>query len=338
ARAEDDASRARAEDGLRAALTPPRLGLFRQFAAAPAGVKSVVDLRADLARLVRRHPDWAAMENEVLGLLASWFDIGLLELRRMTWEAPAALLEKLIRYEAVHAIRSWDDLKNRLDSDRRCYAYFHPRMPDEPLIFVEVALVKGMADDVQALLDEAAPAADPRQADAAIFYSISNCQRGLAGVGFGEFLIKRVVDDLKRDFPRLDLFATLSPLPGFRAFAEPLLTEEDRAELARPEWIAEAAPVERLRPRLMGLAARYLLEAGPEGRARDRVAHFHLTNGARIERINFLADRSAHGLAQSYGVMVNYRYKLDDIAANHEAYRGEGRIGATGAVRALFKG
>src|SRR5438128_5879443 len=212
--------RAAAERALRAALEPPRITLLRQFNALPEGVKFLVDLRAELIDLGQRDPTLMGLEQDLKLLLANWFDIGFLELKRITWESPAALLEKLMVYEAVHEIRGWTDLKNRLDADRRCFAFFHPRMPDEPLIFVEVALVWGMADDVHALLDEAAPIGDPQAADAAIFYSISNCQSGLAGISFGDFLIKRVVDALATELPRIKTFATLSPVPGFRAWLE----------------------------------------------------------------------------------------------------------------------
>src|SRR5690348_10575054 len=216
----EPAERAVGERALRDALEPPRITLLRQFNALPEGVKFLVDRRAELIDLGRRDPLLGGLEEDLKRLLANWFDIGFLELKRITWESPAALLEKLMVYEAVHEIRGWTDLKNRLDADRRCFAYFHPRMPDEPLIFVEVALVSGMADDVHALLDEAAPIGDPHTADAAIFYSISNCQRGLAGISFGDFLIKRVVDALAIELPRLKVFATLSPVPGFRAWLE----------------------------------------------------------------------------------------------------------------------
>src|SRR5262245_38377645 len=212
--------RAAAERVLRAALEPPRITLLRQFNALPEGVKFLVDRRAELIDLGQRDTTVTGLERDLKLLLANWFDIGFLELKRITWESPAALLEKLMAYEAVHEIRGWTDLKNRLEADRRCFAFFHPRMPEEPLIFVEVALVTGMAGDIHALLDEAAPIGDPHLADSAIFYSISNCQRGLAGISFGDFLIKRVVDALATELPRVKVFATLSPAPGFRAWLE----------------------------------------------------------------------------------------------------------------------
>lgn len=347
---------AAARRALADALTAPRLKLLRQFNGLEQGAKFLVDLRADLLALRAGDPDIAAFEAETHDLLASWFDVGFLELRRITWDAPASLLEKLVAYEAVHEIRSWGDLKNRLDSDRRCYAYFHPAMPGEPLIFVEVALVSGLAGNVQALLDEQAPAHDPAKADTAIFYSISNAQKGLAGVAFGDFLIKRVADTLAHDLPNLKTFATLSPIPGFRrwlaAGSAPLSAEEagslaglgDRGlpdALERPGWHEDKALCALLQPILMRLCARYLLEekrkSGEEPpRARDPVEHFHLSNGARVERINWLADVSKNGLSQSAGLMVNYLYRLADIETNHERYRAEGRIAASGAVKSLL--
>jgi malonyl-CoA decarboxylase len=322
---------------LREAALPPRVRLLTQLTTLPDGFKFLVDLRAELLRHLPGDASLAGLDRDLQMLFASWFDIGLLTLERITWESPAALLEKLIAYEAVHEIRSWADLKNRLDADRRCYAFFHPRMPGEPLIFVEVALVAGMADNIQKLLDEAAPRVDPATADAAIFYSISNTQTGLRGISFGSFLIKRVVDDLSRELPRLKTFATLSPIPGFRAWLDRNPAEFDAARLADPAWAQDAAAAEALAPPLRRLCARYLLEEKRDGKPLDPVARFHLANGARIERLNWLADTSAKGLQESAGLMVNYLYRLPEIEANHEAYVGEGRIAASPAVKALLK-
>ena len=366
AAAADPAARSAAERALRAALTAPRVTLLRQFNALPEGVKFLVDRRAELIAIIGNGGDPAlrGLADDLRDLLANWFDIGFLELRRITWDSPAALLEKLIAYEAVHEIQGWTDLKNRLEADRRCFAFFHPRMPDEPLIFVEVALVTGIAGDVHALLDEAAPVGNPQAADAAIFYSISNCQKGLVGISFGDFLIKRVVDALASELPRLKSFATLSPLPGFRAWlaaqaerggllpaAEARALRglggdlgEDGAErflarlVERPDWQADARVAAALREPLLRLAARYLLqERAPSGRALDPVAHFHLSNGARVERLNWLGDVSPKGLQQSAGIMVNYLYRLGDIEANHEAYREEGTVAASSTVRSLTR-
>ena len=352
-----------AEDALRRALIAPRIRLFTQFNALPEGVKFLVDMRADLLRWGMRHRGLATVERDLGELLASWFDIGFLELRRITWEAPAQLLEKLIAYEAVHEIRSWDDLKNRLDSDRRCYAFFHPRMPNEPLIFIEVALVNGMADNIETLLDEGAAADDPTAADTAVFYSISNAQRGLAGISFGEFLIKRVVDDIARILPNIRTFATLSPVPGFRAWLdwrldedEVLLSGGERESLAAAMKVDAADADFRtalahhagqgnnnkalraaLQAPLFRLCAHYLMVEKRGARAQDRVAHFHLSNGARLERLNWLANPGAAGLRRSYGIMVNYVYAPEHIETNHEAYRESGTVSASDAVRAFLR-
>src|SRR5436190_12169844 len=324
----------------------------------------LVDRGAELIAMGNGDAALRSLADDLRDLLANWFDIGFLELQRITWDAPASLLEKLMAYEAVHEIRGWTDLKNRLEADRRCFAFFHPRMPDEPLIFVEVALVSGIAGNIETLLDETAPMGNPQTADTAIFYSISNRQRGLVGISFGDFLIKRVVDALAAELPRLKTFATLSPLPAFRAWlaaeAErgPLLLPNEAKTveavsagmdaagaddallrlLDRPEWVDDLRIAAALREPLLRLAARYLLHARtPSGRALDPVAHFHLSNGARVEQLDWLGDRSPKGLQQSAGLMVNYLYRLGDIEANHEAYRDEGRVAASSTVRGLAR-
>ena len=347
---------------LRRALEPPAVRLLREFVGVPQGVKFVVDLRAELLALGRSDSAAKALSEDLRPLLGDWFDVGFLDLVRIDWRAPAALLEKLVAYEAVHAIRSWRDLKNRLDSDRRCFAFFHPRMPDEPLIFVEVALVDGMAGNVQRLLDARAETHDTDEANTAIFYSISNCQQGLAGISFGNFLIKRVANQLTTEMPRVKEFATLSPIPGLRHHIDSRLKNEGddaltqseiasllpvigeargaaavRKLLDQPTWWEVPAIDKALRPILSRLAAHFLTTADDKGRALDRVAHFHLGNGAIVERINWLADTSANGFKQSYAMMVNYRYKLGDVDANHEAY-SNGKIVASREVRALAKG
>ena len=362
AHARGDDEKRRIERALRRALEPARVKLLTQFNALPSGVKFLVDMRAELMKHAHHDEALASLDHDLRDLLAHWFDEGFLEIKRITWDSPAALLEKLMIYEAVHEIRSWSDLKNRLEADRRCFAYFHPRMPDEPLIFVEVALVKGMADNVQSLLDETAPVGDPATADTAIFYSISNCQRGLSGISFGAFLIKRAVDRLAAELPHLTRYATLSPLPGFRAWLEmrvveegdDLLTAAERkalealpgsieensltALLSRSHWYEDDAVAQALKAPLLRLAARYLVnEKTPRGRALDGVAHFHLSNGARLERINWLGDLSPKGLQQSAGIMINYLYRLSEIEQNHEAYTGEGRVTASPAITRLLK-
>ncbi len=363
------AEQALARARLRRALEPPRVKLLTQFTTIPDGMKFLVDLRATLREMMDADPHLAALEADLRGLLANWFDVGFLELRRIDWSSPAILLEKLAGYEAVHSVRSWRDLKNRLDSDRRCYAFFHPRMPMEPLIFVEVALVKGLADSVQRLLDAKAPVLDPREVDTAIFYSISNCLKGLAGISFGNFLIKRVVDLLSDEFRNMKTFATLSPVPGFRRWLDERLTAPDTLLLSDEEsaaLIAAAAASEPVPPHdgpsallaianrrgwwrdppmrksaepvLARLCARYLLIEGKGRRALDPVAHFHMTNGARLERINVLGDTSDKGAKEGATMMVNYLYDPAKIEEYHEAYVGEGKRNAASAVRKLARG
>jgi malonyl-CoA decarboxylase len=360
--AHDDAARLKAEAKLRRALQPPQLRLLTQFNALPEGVKFLVDLRADLLALRSDDPYLVGLDNDLRELLLSWFDTGFLDLQEIDWNSPASLLEKLVAYEAVHQITSWQDLRNRLDSDRRCYALFHPRMPEEPLAFVEVALVRGMASSIQALLDEKAPQMDPQQADAAIFYSISNTQKGLKQISFGDFLIKRAVQALSREFPKLKIFATLSPIPGYRRWLDALPEEElasafvpeDLAELpaltrerglkamvievlGNGRWSADSAVAAALQRPLMVLAARYLVSKRGDGQPLDSVARFHLRNGARLERLNWLGDVSSNGMAQSCGLMVNYRYVVDEIEANHEAYMKDGHIALGQEMRGLVR-
>jgi malonyl-CoA decarboxylase len=361
--APDVSARAAAKARLRRMLEPPRLKLLTQFTSIPDGMKFLVDLRADLQRTMGKDPMLLALEADLRNLLASWFDLGFLELRRIDWHSPAALLERLVGYEAVHRIRTWRDLKNRLDSDRRCYAFFHPRMPEEPLIFVEVALVRGLSGSVQKLLDEKAPVLDPRTADTAIFYSINNCQRGLDGISFGNFLIKRVVTLLSEEFPSLKTFSTLSPIPGFRRWleeklAEPeakLLGEEESKALAEASglpdgltalraMVASRRPLSesicaKAEPVITRLCARYLvLETGRGGRrARDPVGHFHLSNGARVERVCWRGDTSEKGVRESLGLMVNYLYDPAKIEDYHEAYVGEGTRAAATPLRRLAR-
>jgi malonyl-CoA decarboxylase len=366
----EDAIAARLEDvnqkdrrqwnqALRSLLVPPRTQLLRQFNGLQEGVKFLVDLRAELLPLTATDPALKSLDQDILGLLSSWFDVGFLDLQRITWQTPAALLEKLIKYEAVHAIRSWQDLKNRLREDRRCYAYFHPRMPQEPLIFVEVALVNGIAKNIHDLLDESKPTLSPGQADCAIFYSISNCQAGLAGVGFGNFLIKNVVKDLSAKLPNIKTFSTLSPIPGFLDYLrihpeEVNFTEHELKNLnkmagendAKVFFLATLSNLKEyleeekqptLKPILLRLCSRYLLFAKKGRQAYDRVSHFHLSNGAKIEQINWAADLSEKGIGQSAGMMVNYLYQLSHIEKNHENYTGGGAIAVSSVVNKMAK-
>jgi malonyl-CoA decarboxylase len=309
-----------------------------------------------------RAPALDDLDADLRDLLATWFDTGFLDLARITWDSPAALLEKLIAYEAVHEIQSWDDLRHRVESDRHLYALFHPRMPEEPLAFVEVALVKGIARNVQALLDGSAPSAEAEAADTAIFYSISNTQKGLRGISFGEFLIKRVVQRLSTELPRIKTFATLSPVPGFCAWldeapkeiVEAAFSEAERggvralggsddpqaallAVLARAGWPQDPVVCKALEAPLLRLGARYFQERRGNGEPIDAVARFHLKNGARLEHLNWLGDTSAQGLARSAGLMVNYRYAPGEMERNHEAYMNEGRIAMGAEVKALVR-
>jgi malonyl-CoA decarboxylase len=346
-----------AEIRLRRAFVSPRTRLLQRFTAFPEGMRFLVDLRAELLPHLKTEKRLLALDSELENLFSTWFDVAFLELRRISWDSPASLIEKLIKYEAVHAIKGWTDVKNRLDSDRRCYGFFHPRLPDEPLIFVEVALVDELAGAITPLLDEAAAASDLSKATTAIFYSISSTQVGLRGVSFGDSLIKRVVETLRAEFPRLKVFSTLSPIPGFRPWLAKhagtlleLLSDKERQALGvaigqetvmatdflaaadKVSQLDEKSPVRRV---LMHCAADYLGRQFDNGRPLDPVARFHLSNGARVERLNWAGDMSAKGLKQSYGLMVNYLYDLKRL----DKYRGllaQGKIPVSPKVDDLY--
>jgi malonyl-CoA decarboxylase len=359
--AANDAELSHAEARLRVALNHPRAKFLAQFNLLPDGVRFLVDLRADLLALLPQEPALEVLKVELDGLLESWFDPGFLELQRITWQSSALLLEKLFAYEAVHPIESWNDLRNRLDTDRRCYAFFHPRLPNEPLIFVEIALSKGLPGSVQVLLDQNAPLLDPRSADTAVFYSISNTQIGLRGISFGNLLLKRVIEDLRHDLPRLQVFATLSPVPGFRPWLERGLAEKwallPKADvekfaaalghpeagtaltdvLSRPDWPRDTRLSSALREPMEKLCARYLLLERSGKHPVDPVAQFHLNNGALVNRIYWLADTSNRGLRQSYGMMVSYRYELNELDDNHDQFQRGGRIAAARRVQRLVE-
>jgi malonyl-CoA decarboxylase len=340
----DEPSDADASD-LHFASEPRRQELFRRLNRAPGGTGELVQMRADLLGLLNGRGELASLERDVAHLLSSWFNRGFLVLRRIDWGTPANILEQIIRYEAVHEIHDWNDLRRRIDPvDRRCYAFFHPAMPDAPLIFVEVALTEAIPGAIAPLLAaERQPVAIER-ARTATFYSISNTQRGLGGISFGSFLIKQVVEELRRELPKLDTFVTLSPVPGFMQWVNkdvPLSDDERKLleNLDKPDWFEDAELTAQLRTVLEPLAAYYFLKARtPKGRLIDSVARFHLGNGARLERINWLGDLSPKGLRESAGIMVNYLYRLDDIEKNHEAYANDGEVIASSAVKKLLKG
>jgi malonyl-CoA decarboxylase len=285
-------------------------------------------------------------------LFTSWFNRGFLVLRRIDWRTSAVILEKLIQYEAVHQIHGWHDLRRRLETDRRCYAFFHPALPDEPIIFIEVALTRGLSDKVQMLLDPDSPVLDAAEAEWAIFYSITNCQEGLRGVPFGSFLIKQVVEDVSQEFPRIKKFATLSPVPGFRKWLSekaPALEANPKlapfasavAKLDSPQWMEDEALRAELQRYLAPLAAYYLLHAKQSAKQNneplDPVARFHLKNGARLERLNWLGDTSLSGLQRSAGLTANYVYKLPDVERNHELYVREHKVPSSRDIEALAK-
>ena len=336
------------------ACEPRRQELFRRLNLASNGTYELVRMREDLLGLLRERPrtegkELDAIDADFAHLFGSWFNRGFLMLKRIDWNTPASILEKIIRYEAVHEIQDWDDLRRRLDArDRRCFAFFHPAIGDEPLIFVEVALCKGLPDRIQPILSgESAGEGDiddPEAADAAAFFGISNCQTGLRGISFGNFLIKQVVQELKQELPQLKHFVTLSPVPGFSQWLADCRTDETLpAELRHSlemldssDWHRDAEQSDRLKAIINPLAARYLIEEkNARGLPLNPVARFHLGNGAELKRINWLGDISAKGLKQAAGLMVNYLYVLDDIERNHENYIAKATVACSSEVRDL---
>ena len=333
---------------LQRAVEPPRQELFRRLNMAGGGTTTLVGMRERLLTAIKAHPKWKVIDADLAHLFGSWFNRGFLSLERIDWRTPAIVLEKLIKYEAVHEITGWPDLHRRLEADRRCFAFFHPALPDEPLIFIEVALTKGISDAIRPLIELDSAVADPQAADTAIFYSITNCQRGLRGISFGNLLIKQVVQELEREFPKIKTFATLSPVPGFRAWLAGSLEElaaagggraagEALKHLDEPDWFKQADAAERMQDYLMPLCAYYLIHAKSNGEPVDGVARFHLGNGARLERLNWLADTSKHGMQSAAGLMVNYQYRLDDVEDNHEIYVKEHRVVASTRLRKLAR-
>jgi len=333
---------------LHQAAEPRRQELIRRLNLAPGGTASLVRMRETLLGQIARHPQLKLVDDDFVHLFSSWFNRGFLVLQRIDWTTPANILEKIIRYEQVHAIGDWDDLRARLaPPDRRCYGFFHPQLVDEPLIFVEVALTRENPAAISPLLDLKRTPIAAAEATTAVFYSISNTQKGLAGISFGNFLIKQVVEDIKRELPNVQTFVTLSPVPGFAAWlrrereTDPArfdaATRDALDVLETPDWFEQPELAERVKPVLLPLAAAYFLEAKtPRGQPVDPVARFHLGNGARLERLNFLGDRSANGMRQSHGLMVNYLYALGDIETNHEAFAERGQVAAAAAVRKLL--
>jgi len=334
---------------LQETIETARQELFRRLNMAHGGTEALVAMRSELLKGLKKHPGWRAIDADLLHLFRSWFNRGFLRLERIDWRTPAIVLEKLIQYEAVHAVQGWRDLRRRLEGDRRCFAFFHPQLRDEPLIFIEVALTRGISAQVQPLLAIDAPVAANEEADCAIFYSITNCQEGLRGISFGNLLIKQVAEELKRELPRLRNFATLSPIPGFRRWLD---GNEARVQLSvgpnaeqrlamlaaidAPDWQLREVP-ENLQKLLMRLCAWYLLHAKQDAEPLDPVARFHLGNGAALERLNWLGDTSESGMARSAGMMVNYIYRLEDVERNHERYFGDHAVVASRAVEKLAR-
>jgi malonyl-CoA decarboxylase len=331
---------------LQRAVEPPRQELFRRFNMAPGAIAVLVEMREKLLRTLAGRPERSGLDADLEHLFRSWFNRGFLILQRIDWRTSAMVLERLIEYEAVHQIQGWRDLRRRLGADRRCYAFFHPALPDQPLIFIEVALTRGLAGRVQPLLNPDQAVVDPAGTDCAIFYSITNCHQGLRGVSFGNFLIKQVAEDLGRELPRLKTFATLSPIPGFTKWLKNGGDARVRAQVSPPvaglaQQFERGDPLEpdaiagELRGAISRLCAYYLLHAKRGTEPLDPVARFHLANGARLERLNWMGDTSRAGLRQSLGLMVNYVYRLADVEENHEAYARQYRIAVSSGLQRL---
>jgi malonyl-CoA decarboxylase len=329
---------------LQAAVEPLRRELFRRLNMAPGGTAALVEMRKELLKGLGANPQRRVIDSDLLHLFGEWFNRGFLRLERIDWRSPAIVLQKLSEYEAVHAMQGWRDLRRRLDADRRCFGFFHPQLPDEPIIFIEVALTRSMSAQIQPLLDVGAPVT-PANCDCAMFYSITNCQEGLRGISFGNLLIKQVAEELRREFPHLRRFATLSPIPGFRRWLDQKREERPKelaplARLGQPNWhLGEIS--DALQRMLLRLCAYYLMYAKQEGGGNaeplDPVARFHLGNGAALERLNWMGDVSEAGMARSAGLMVNYVYWLNEVERNHERYFREHVITASPAVEKLAR-
>lgn len=345
---------------LAAACEPPRLELLRTLNTAPGGTMALISMREDLLKLPTDDPASAVIDEDLLRLFRSWFNRGFLELRRIDWQTPALILEKLIQYESVHEIKGWPDLRRRLESDRGCFGFFHPAIPDVPLIFVEAALTNGMSSNVGALLRQEPPgenAATDKLPSAlpntAVFYSINNCLQGLRGVSFGNFLIKHVIEHLATIAPHITQYVTLSPVPGFMKWLKaewPAIAQSSDGKAGASaetkaaieallkkqltvEQVAASVPLQNYLPML---CARYLVQAKSRDKPADAVARFHLGNGARLERINWMGDASPNGIAQSAGLMVNYVYDRKTMARNHEAYEQKNEVAYSLAIKKLL--
>ncbi|RAI03683.1 MCD, Malonyl-CoA decarboxylase MCD [Acuticoccus sediminis] len=332
---------------LQRAAEPRRVEIFRRLNQVTGGTQALVAMRCELVERLGNHPDLAPVDDDLKRLFAAWFNRGFLMLREINWQTSAAILEKIIRYEAVHAITDWNELRRRIDvPDRRLFGFFHPRLGDEPLIFVEVALTTDIPRAIGPILSGNREPIDPQTATTAVFYSISNCQDGLRGISFGSFLIKQVATDLASELPNLKNFVTLSPVPGFAKWlkeeaARPTSAVDDTTrglleELA-DNWINNTAQAKSAEAAFGPLTAHYLLEVKDNNRPRDPVARFHLGNGARLEQINFGGDVSPRGIASAHGMMVNYRYVLSEVEKNHEAFVNEGKIAVAPAVTRLAR-
>ena len=320
------------------AVEAPRQKLFRRINMVPNGTRTLVTMRGHLLQVLRARPELKPVDSDLKHLFISWFNKGFLDMRRIDWSSPALVLEKIIQYEAVHEINGWDDLRSRLGEDRRCFAFFHPALADDPLVFVEIALVDALPDAMAPLLEQDRDSTAGKPVNTVVFYSISNCHPGLAGISFGNFLIKNVVEELTKEIPGLKTFVTLSPVPGFRkwllkAELEGLVPDELAAKVRQPVGrVVESEVYDAL----VKLCAHYLLREKSGDLPKDPVARFHLGNGARLHRIHGAADLSAKGREQSAGIMVNYLYDLPKIEEYHEAYFDEGKISASRAVTRLL--
>jgi malonyl-CoA decarboxylase len=320
--------------GLTKSLESPRMDLIRMINFAPGGIAAIINMRELVLIDLKTRKTLLPLEADLFHLLSAWFNRGFLDFQQINWDTPAAILEKVIAYEAVHEITSWQDLRRRLASDRSCFAFFHPALHHEPLIFVQVAFTKGIARKIQPLLNQQETDLNQTPPDTAIFYSISNAQQGLKGISFGNFLIKQVVDHISKEMPKIKTYSTLSPIPKFRYWLEKYyknrsnsgLTDAERALLSDSQWHKSEEIRKQLKKTLIRTCAHYLVHEKKGNQPYDPVTRFHLGNGAEIENINWEADVSEHGLSLSAGLMVNYKYTPSHIVENHESYVNDGRI------------